>query len=133
MSLIVLAKGLTAMFDHKEIDMLKPNDGAVVYSCYLHHWDRFNEWKYRVRLNLDRRWQIKKRRFMRGTVLDVPPSDEELVLLASWKELSNTQNPTSCMICNWKWRENSSPDRYSEREVVEYRAEEDNSPFLLAL
>lgn len=120
------------MFDPEDIDLLKPEDGEAVDSCKLHNWSYYT-WVICAERNVHQRWEIKRKRSMRGIVPNAPPSQEELVLLASWAELSNARNPTSCMACNWMARASSSPDEESDKELVEDSAGEENSPFLLAL
>lgn len=120
------------MFDQKDIDWLKPEDGAVVNTCRQHHWVELDKWHSCAKQNIDQRWRIKKERCMEGVALDTP-SSEELVLLASWKELSDTQHPTSCFVCNWLAVQSSSSTGESRRRAARDIAEQENSPFLLAI
>lgn len=121
------------MFDQNDVNVLKLEDKTVVYTRRRHDRNSYDRGESCALSNLDQRWKMKKRRLMRGVIAETPPSDEGLDLLASWKELCNTQHPSSCMVCNWASWNSSSSTGESGKRVVRDIPEEEDSPFLLAL
>ena len=63
------------MFDQNYIDVLKPADGAKIGLCRLHDHDSFWEWVECSQYNLEQRWEIMRKRSMKGVVLVATPAD----------------------------------------------------------